>query len=100
MHMAIADKVDLINTPTYLFFFATPLILFYLTSTLTSLSPVDRRILAKLLITPRPPGLRGRSRRLPPRPRGLSPRNRPWRTRDKAHVVLESVNLFKNTTSE
>jgi len=60
--MAIADKVDLINTPTYLFFFATPLILFYLTSILTSLSPVDRRALAKLLITPRPPGLPSQTR--------------------------------------
>jgi hypothetical protein len=87
VHMAIANKVDLINTPTYLFFFATPLILFYLTSTLTSLSPVDRRTLAKLLITPRPPGLRGRSRCLSPRPCGLGPRNRPLRTQDKAHVV-------------
>jgi hypothetical protein len=59
--MAIADKVDLINTPTYLFFFGTPLILFYLTSLITCLSPADRRLMAKLLITPWPPGLRGRS---------------------------------------
>ncbi len=59
VHMAIADKVDAINLPTYLFVFITPLLLFYLTSTITCLLPVDRRILAKLLITPRPPGLRG-----------------------------------------
>jgi hypothetical protein len=52
VHMAIADKVDTINLPTYLFLFITPLLLFYLTSTITRLSPVNRRILAKLLITP------------------------------------------------
>ena len=59
--MAIADKVDTINLSTYLFLFITPLLLFYIISTITRLLPVDRRILAKLLITPRPPGLRERS---------------------------------------
>ena len=83
--MAIADKADLINTPTYLLFFATPLILFYLTSILTSLSPVDRRTLAKLLITPRPPTTHPGI--------GLC-------TLATRHMLVESVNLFKNTTSE
>ncbi len=87
VHMAIANKVDTINLPTYLFLFITPLLLFYLTSTITRLLPVDRRILAKLLITPRPPGLQGRSQCLPPRPRGCGPRNWPLRTHNRRHIV-------------
>jgi hypothetical protein len=83
--MAIADKVNLTNTPTYLFFFATPLILFYLTSILTSLLPVNRCALAKLLITPRLAGVAPRI--------GLC-------ALETRHMLLESVDLFKNTTSE
>ncbi len=87
VHMAIADNVDTLNLPIYLFVYITPLLLFYITSTINRLSPVDRRILAKLLITSRLPSLRGRSRRLPPRPRGRGPRNWSLRTQDKRHVV-------------
>lgn len=92
VHMAIANEGDTFNVATYLLIFLTPLIIFYLTSYVTRLSPIDRRLLAKHLLTPSPPGLRGRSRRLPPRPRGRGPRNRPLRTRDKHHVV--SVRRF------
>ena len=92
MHMAIAQEVDTFNLATYLLIFITPLILFYLTSSVTRLSPVDRRILAKHLLTPSPPGLRGRSQRLPPCPRGRGPRNRPLCTRDKK-MLSESVTL-------
>ena len=75
------------HLPTYLIVFIIPLILFYLASSVTRLSPVDRRTLAKLLLTPSPPGLQGRSRCLPPRPRGRGPKNQPMRTWDKKRVV-------------
>jgi hypothetical protein len=97
--MAIADKVDLINIPTYLFFFATPLILFYLTST----SPVYHQSTATSLPSSSSPpdllasggGLVASRHALAGVAPGIG-----LCALETRHMLLESVNLFKNTTSE
>jgi hypothetical protein len=87
MHMAIVIKMDTGQFPTYLFLFIIPPLIFYLVSTVIHLSPINRRSLAKLLLsTPRTPGLRGRSCS-PPRPRGRGPWNRPLRLHDKQRII-------------
>jgi hypothetical protein len=49
VHMATAKKMDTGHAATYLLVFLVPLMLYYLTSALMNLSPVNRRALSKLL---------------------------------------------------
>jgi hypothetical protein len=87
MHMAIVTDMDTGQFPTYLFLFIIPPLIFYLVSAVIHLSPIDRRLLAKLLLsTPCTPGLRGRSCS-PPRPHGQGPWNRHLRSHDRRQIV-------------
>jgi hypothetical protein len=75
VHMATAKKLDTGQAATYLLMFFVPLMLYYLTSALMNLLPVNRHALSKLLWSPPRPGLRGRSCS----PRGPCKRNpRNW----------------------
>jgi hypothetical protein len=86
VHMATAKKLDTGQAATYLLVFLVPLMLYYLTSALMNLSPVDRRALSKLLWSPPRPGLRGRS--CSPRgPHKRGPRNRHLRTINRNSIV-------------
>jgi hypothetical protein len=76
MHMAIVIDMDTGQFPTYLFLFIIPPLIFYLISVVIHLSPINRRSLAKLLLSmPHTPGLRGRSCS-PPHPHSQGPWNR------------------------
>jgi hypothetical protein len=86
VHMATAKKLDTGQAATYLLVFLVPLMLYYLTSTLMNLSPINRHALSKLLWSPPRPGLQGRSC-LPRGPRKRGPRNRHLQTIDRNSIV-------------
>ncbi len=71
----------------YLLLLLLPLLLHYLVSSVSHLTPVDRRALPKLFLSnPAPPGLRGRLPQ-PPCPCGCGPRNRHMCTWDQRQVM-------------
>jgi hypothetical protein len=87
MHMAIVTNMDTGQFPTYLFLFIIPPLIFYLVSAVIHLSPINRCLLTKLLLSmPRTPGLQGRSCS-PPHSHGRGPWNRHLRSHNRQRIV-------------